>query len=120
MSWPEKTRFLSYLASLTDTEIQTSYHLSPDNLAQAAVAGKEDLVRILAVTDRMLHKAYRICSDLSPDRKMTQQHANILNEFYSSTSGQSKGFRYKKNPSTTEYFRVWKQLLVYLSLSGLI
>ena len=45
---------------------------------------------------------------------MTQQRANILNEFYTGASGQAGGFRYRKEPSTlTDYFRVWQQLLAY-------
>ena len=45
---------------------------------------------------------------------MTQQRANILNEFYTGASGQAGGFRYCKEPSTlTDYFRVWQQLLAY-------
>jgi hypothetical protein len=45
---------------------------------------------------------------------MTQQRANILNEFYAGASGKSDGFRYYKNASTlVKYFRTWKQLLTY-------
>lgn len=45
---------------------------------------------------------------------MTQQRANILNEFYAGASGRADGFRYFKNPSTlTKYFTAMKQLLVY-------
>ena len=39
---------------------------------------------------------------------MTQQRANILNEFYTGTSGKTDGFRYYKDPLIlTDYFRVW-------------
>jgi hypothetical protein len=31
---------------------------------------------------------------------MTQQRANILNEFYAGASGKADGFRHFKNPST--------------------
>lgn len=45
---------------------------------------------------------------------MTQQRANILNEFYAGASGRADGFRYYKNPSTlVKYFTTFKQLLVY-------
>ena len=38
---------------------------------------------------------------------MTQQRANILNEFYTGVSGKADGFRYRKDPSTlTDYFQV--------------
>ena len=45
---------------------------------------------------------------------MTQQRANILNEFYAGASGKADGFRYFKNASTlVTYFTTIKQLLVY-------
>jgi hypothetical protein len=45
---------------------------------------------------------------------MTQQRANILNEFYAGASGKADGFRYFKNASTlVTYFTTMKQLLVY-------
>jgi hypothetical protein len=45
---------------------------------------------------------------------MTQQRANILNEFYTRVSGRVDGFRYFKNASTlVTYFTTIKQLLVY-------
>ncbi|OBT41396.1 hypothetical protein VE00_09167 [Pseudogymnoascus sp. WSF 3629] len=45
---------------------------------------------------------------------MTQQRANILNEFYAGASGKADGFRHFKNPSTlVTYFTTMKQLLVY-------
>ncbi|RAL65542.1 hypothetical protein DID88_001107 [Monilinia fructigena] len=45
---------------------------------------------------------------------MTQQRANILNEFYAGASGKADGFRYHKNASTlVKYFLIGKQLLVY-------
>ena len=45
---------------------------------------------------------------------MTQQQANILNEFYTRASGKSDSFRYYKNASTlANYLRTWKQLLTY-------
>ena len=45
---------------------------------------------------------------------MTQQRANILNEFYTRASGRSEGFQHHKNASTlAKYFRTWRQLLTY-------
>jgi len=45
---------------------------------------------------------------------MTQQRANILDEFYTGASGRADGFREFKNPPTlTKYFTAMKQLLVY-------
>jgi hypothetical protein len=45
---------------------------------------------------------------------MTQQRANILNEFYTRASGRADRFRYFKNLLTlTKYFTTIKQLLVY-------
>jgi hypothetical protein len=45
---------------------------------------------------------------------MTQQRANILNEFYAGASGKADGFRCFKNASTlVNYFTTMKQLLVY-------
>ncbi len=62
----------------------------------------------------MLREAYELCSDTSPGRRMTQQRANILNEFYSGASGRSVGFRPFKNESTLRiYFSRTKQLLAY-------
>lgn len=62
----------------------------------------------------MLRDAYQLYSDHSPKRKMTQQRANILNEFYTRASGRADGFWCFKNPSTlTKYFTAMKQLLVY-------
>jgi hypothetical protein len=40
---------------------------------------------------------------------MTQQRANILNEFYAGASGKTAGFRYRKNASMlVKYFTVGK------------
>ena len=45
---------------------------------------------------------------------MTQQRANILNEFYAGASGTADGFRYFKNASSlVTYFTTMKRLLVY-------
>jgi hypothetical protein len=45
---------------------------------------------------------------------MTQQRANILNEFYARASGKADGFRYFKNTLTlVTYFTTIKQLLAY-------
>lgn len=59
-----------------------------------------ELVRILVAAEAMLRDVYRLCSDTSPDQKITQQRANILNEFYAGASSKADGFRYSKNAST--------------------
>lgn len=59
-----------------------------------------NLVRIVTAAEAVLRVAYLMCSDMSPDRKMTQRQANILNEFYVRESGTPDGFRYFKNAST--------------------
>jgi hypothetical protein len=82
-------------------------------------AGSEDakdpnLVWILVAAKAVLRDAYRLCSDTSLDQKMTQQQANILNEFYAKASGKADGFWYFKNVLTlVTYFTTIKQLLVY-------
>ncbi|OBT60338.1 hypothetical protein VE03_10358 [Pseudogymnoascus sp. 23342-1-I1] len=87
-------------------------------LAQEAPAGTQPKLiffkRKQSRYESVLRDAYALCSDTSPERKMTQQRANILNEFYAGASGRADGFRYYKNPSTlVKYFSTFKQLLVY-------
>ncbi|KAH7248458.1 hypothetical protein B0J15DRAFT_514469 [Fusarium solani] len=76
-----------------------------------------DLIRILVAAETVLRDAYKLCSDKSLERKMTQQRAKRLNEFRDaggSSSGKPDGFRSFKNESSlTSYFRRMKQLLVY-------
>ena len=105
-----------HLTSLKDEEIWSSYKLPPKKELDAGGENAEDpdLVRILVAAEAVLRDAYKLCSDTSPDRKMTQQRANILNEFYAGASGKADGFRYFKNASTlVTYFTTMKQLLVY-------
>jgi hypothetical protein len=110
------TGFLFHLITLKDEEIWSSYKLL---LKKELNTGSEDakdpnLVRILVVAEAVLRDAYRLYSNTSPDQKMTQQQANILNEFYIRASGKVDGFRYFKNASTlVTYFTTMKQLLVY-------
>jgi len=114
--WLERTDFPSHLARLKDEEIWSSYRLLPKKELDAGSENAEDpiLVRILVAAKAVLRDAYRLCSDTSPDRKMTQQRANILNEFYTGASGKADGFRYFKNASTlVTYFTTMKQLLAY-------
>jgi superfamily II DNA helicase RecQ len=114
--WLERTNFPSHLAGLKDTEIKSSYALPPKRTLDASAENAKDLdlARILAAAEALLRDAYQLCSDTSPDRKMTQQRANILNEFYAGASSCSDGFRYYKNASTlTKYFTTTKQLLAY-------
>jgi hypothetical protein len=114
--WLERTGFPHHLATLQGEEIWSSYQLPPKREldADAQDAQAPDLVRIVAAAEAVLRDAYRLCSDTSPGRKMTQQRANILNEFYAGASGKADGFRYFKNASTlVKYFTATKQLLAY-------
>jgi hypothetical protein len=66
----------------------------------------------MVAAEGVLRDAYQLCSDSYPERKMTEERANILNEFYTGASGRADGFQYFKNPSTlTKYFTAIKQLL---------
>jgi superfamily II DNA helicase RecQ len=110
------TGFPYHLTVLKDEEIWGSYKLPPKREFDAGGEEAEDpnLVRILVAAEAVLRDAYRLCSDTSPDRKMTQQRANILNEFYAGASGTADGFRYFKNASSlVTYFTTMKRLLVY-------
>ncbi|PQE16365.1 telomere-associated recQ-like helicase protein [Rutstroemia sp. NJR-2017a BVV2] len=110
------TGFPYHLTTLKDEEIWSSYKLPPKKELEAGGEGAADpdLVRIVVAAEAVLRGAYRLCSDTSPDRKMTQQRANILNEFYTGASGKAGGFRRFKNASTlVTYFTTMKQLLVY-------
>jgi hypothetical protein len=96
-----------HLTMLEGEEIWSSYKLPLKKELDAGGENAEDpnLVRILVAAEAILRDAYRLCSDTSPDRKMTQQRANILNEFYAGASGKADGFRYYKNASTL-YYRI--------------
>jgi Lhr-like helicase len=110
------TGFPYHMSTLKDEEIWSSYKLPPKKELDLGGEKSEDpqLVRILVVAEAVLRDAYQLCSDTSPSRKMTQQRANILNEFYAGASGKADGFRYFKNPSTlVTYFTTMKQLLAY-------
>ncbi|KFX97428.1 hypothetical protein O988_04874 [Pseudogymnoascus sp. VKM F-3808] len=98
--WLERVEFPSHTATLKDEEVWSSYKLLPKKEVDGGAEGATDpnLVRILAAAEAMLRDAYKLCSDTSPDRKMTQQRANILNEFYAGASGKADGFRHFKNP----------------------
>lgn len=107
--WLERTGFVSHLAGLRDAEIKSSYQL-PNRQRD----GDCQLVRICEAAELVLRDAYNLCSDMSPDWKMTQQRANILNQFSAGASGGADGFWYYKNASTlTKYFTTFKRLLVY-------
>jgi hypothetical protein len=94
-----------------------SAHKSSSQLPQKSEGDEKadvDLVRIINAAESVLRDAYALCSNTSADRKMTQQRANILNEFYAGASGRADGFGYYKNPLTLlKYFSTFKQLLVY-------
>ncbi|KFX88316.1 hypothetical protein V490_07723 [Pseudogymnoascus sp. VKM F-3557] len=72
---------------------RTSCYQKKDVNGVAEGATDPNLVRILAAAEAILRDAYKLCSDTSPDRKMTQQRANNPNEFYAVASGKADGFR---------------------------
>ena len=119
--WLERTGFPSHLAGLSDKEVKSSYRLPNKGTAGVCSSGGVDddnvecnLLRIDSAAVSVLQDAYKLCSDTSPERKMTQQRANILSEFYAGASGRSAGFRYYKDPSTlNKYFGTFRQLLAY-------
>ncbi|KAH7186571.1 hypothetical protein BKA60DRAFT_474227, partial [Fusarium oxysporum] len=117
--WLIHTGFPTHLRGLRDTEILSSYALprSIDPLDDG-ICTATDLRRILAAAEGMLRDAYRLCSDKSPERKMTQQRAKRLSNFRGEDSKLSSikadKFRSFKNESSlTSYFRIQKQLLAY-------
>ncbi|OBT71217.1 hypothetical protein VF21_09869 [Pseudogymnoascus sp. 05NY08] len=112
----EQASIVHDFADSRDDEIRSSYKLLPKKEVEGGAEGATDpdLARILAAAEAMLRDAYKLCSDTSPGRRMTQQRASILNEFYAGASGKADGFRHFKNPSTlVTYFTTMKQLLVY-------
>ncbi|KAH7199166.1 hypothetical protein BKA60DRAFT_583095 [Fusarium oxysporum] len=132
--WLVHTGFPTHLQGLHDTEIMSSYALprSGDDDDDDGDGGDDDdgeeeggavdtdidLRRILAAVERTLRDAYKLCSDKSPDRKMTQQRAKRLSNFRSDdshiSSAKASKFRSFKNElSLTSYFRIIKQLLAY-------
>jgi hypothetical protein len=133
--WLVHTGFPTHLQGLRDTEIMSSYALprSGDDDGDGGGDGGDDddgeeeggavdtdvdLGRILAAVESTLRDAYKLCSDKSPDRKMTQQRAKRLSNFRSDDSHMSSAkaskFRSFKNESSlTSYFRITKQLLAY-------
>jgi hypothetical protein len=118
--WLVRTGFPMHLQGLRDTEIQSSYSLpppgkkTPGSRDDGGEGGADtDLARILTAAEATLRDAYRLCSDTSPDRKMTQQRAKQLGEFREGGSdirnGWSRAFRSFKNESSlTSYFRRMK------------
>ncbi|KAL7940363.1 hypothetical protein V8C42DRAFT_362771 [Trichoderma barbatum] len=125
--WLSHTGFPTHLQGLRDREIRSSYALPPKRVLDGHVSNAgsggggggdcdvdADLVRLLNAAEGMLRDAYKLCCDRPPARKMTQQRARILNEFYSGATGKAQGFRSFKNASTrASYFRKMKELLAY-------
>ncbi|KAJ9421294.1 hypothetical protein QL093DRAFT_2576904 [Fusarium oxysporum] len=140
--WLIHTGFPTHLRGLRDTEIISSYALprsidplddgicseddeddddhndDDENKGDGTGRTATDLRRILAAAEGMLRDAYRLCSDKSPERKMTQQRAKRLSNFRGEDSKLSSikadKFRSFKNESSlTSYFRIQKQLLAY-------
>ncbi|PNP74174.1 hypothetical protein FNYG_12487 [Fusarium nygamai] len=140
--WLIHTGFPTHLRGLRDTEILSSDALprsidplddgicseddeddddhndDDENKGDGTGRAATDLRRILAAAEGMLRDAYRLCSDKSPERKMTQQQAKRLSNFRGEDSRlssiKSDKFRSFKNKSSlTSYFRIQKQLLAY-------
>jgi hypothetical protein len=80
--WLEKTGFPFYLKDLLDIEIYAFYKLPLDCELEEGGVGDPVLAHIINATRSLLREAYRLCSNISPDQKMTHQRACILNEFY--------------------------------------
>jgi len=61
------------MITLKDEEIWSSYKLPPKKDLNKGSKNAEDpqLVRILVAAEAVLRDVYRLCSDTSPDRKMT-------------------------------------------------
>ncbi|RBA14537.1 hypothetical protein FPRO05_03329 [Fusarium proliferatum] len=123
--WLVHTGFPTHLQGLRDTEIMSSYALprsgDDDDDGEeegSAVDVDTDLRRILTAAEGTLRDAYKLCSDKSPDRKMTQQRAKRLSNFrnddsYISSVKASRFRSFKNESSLTSYFRITKQLLAY-------
>lgn len=94
-----------------------SHHIAVEEEAGGSADGDDtDLRRILAAAEKILWDAHKLCSDRSPDRKMTPHHAKRLGNFRGDVRGWRAGneFRtFKKAATLQTYFRIWKQLLAY-------
>ena len=112
--WLERTGFLFHLKDLLDAEIYSSYKLPLDRELEEGSVDDPVLVRIINATKSLLQKVYELCSNTSPDRKITHQCVCILNEFYAGATGKSDVFRYyKMSLSLVQYFNTWTQLVVF-------
>ncbi|KAJ0126877.1 Uncharacterized protein HZ326_30017 [Fusarium oxysporum f. sp. albedinis] len=106
--WLVHTGFPTHLRGLRDAEI----------IGYGAGGADTDLGRILAAAESTFRDAYKLCSDRSPDRKMTQQRAKRLSNFHydnsNMISAKASRFRSFKNESSlTLYFQIIKQLFTY-------
>jgi hypothetical protein len=79
--WLVHTGFPTHLQGLRDAEIMSAYALprsgdgddDDDGEGEGSAGDTDiDLRRILAAAESTLRDAYKLCSDKSPDRKMTQ------------------------------------------------
>ncbi|KFY83568.1 hypothetical protein V498_07970, partial [Pseudogymnoascus sp. VKM F-4517 (FW-2822)] len=86
--WLERTGFPGHLVGLKDEEIKSSSQLL--RKSEGDEKADVDLVRIIHAAESVLRDAYALYSDTSPERKITQQQANILNEFYARASAEQK------------------------------
>jgi hypothetical protein len=78
---------------LKDEEIKSSSQLP--RKSEGDEKADVDLVRITHAAESVLRDAYALCSDTSPERKMTQQRANILNEFYATLESRAEQIIYR-------------------------
>ena len=85
--WLVTTGFPTHLDGLRDAEIRSSYLLPASLDGNALLDGSSEassdshLRRNLIAAEHTLRDAHRLCSDRSPDRKLTQQRALTLNYF---------------------------------------
>ena len=78
--WLVHTGFPTHLRRLRDAEIMLLYALprsggpggDDGEVEYGAVGADTDLGRILAAAESTFRDAYKLCSDRSPDRKITQ------------------------------------------------
>lgn len=111
--WLVHTGFPTHLQGLRDIEIHSSYSLPSSKTSNGDGCSKGDAVtdlsRIISAAEATLRDAYGLCSDKSLDRKMTQQRAKRLSEFWDGGSSSGSGGAYsfcsfKNESSLVSYF----------------
>ena len=93
------TGFLYHIPNLKGKEIWSLYKLLLKKELDSSSKNTKDpnLIRILGIAQTILRDMYQLYSNTSPNQKMIQQQANILNEFYTRALDKANGFRYFKN-----------------------